>query len=366
MSIPGPILVEILGDAMKTKPVLEQVKQNWRRIAGWLFAILLIILVAYYGLQPIIAKNNKPVKLIVYAFSTQQEVFSQEIFPIFKEAWENETGQAVTIEAIFGPSGTLAGQINLGAPADIAVFSHVEHINWLKVSRMVKQDNQPLIIGYTPIVILVRPGNPAGITNFDDLTQPGLAIIHPDPRSSGGGEWGVLAAYGNTYLDSQDQAAAEKQVKDIWENVRILAPSARTALTLFELGAGDALITYEQDARLALERGVALEIVVPTSTILTQPAAVIVDENVKRSEQSAAQAFLDFLASDLAQTMFNRYQLRTKSSSDQYPPLINPFTIQDMGNWPQAYSDVIEALWQTEIEPRLSLDSETLLLETGD
>ena len=352
---------------MKKISLAELTHKNWRRIGGWLLVVLLLTVAAYYGIQAAMVDERTPRKLVVYAFSTQEEVFSQEVFSAFERAWKTETGQDLTIEGIFGPSATLAEQIILGAPADVAVFSNAQHVNWLKMSRMVGLNNQPLMIGCTPIVIVVRPGNPAGIVEFDDLMQPGLCLIHPDPRTSGAGEWGVLAVYGNVYLETQNETAAKDQLKEVWKNVRLLAPSARAALTLFELGACDALITYEQDARLALARGVSLEIVVPAQTILAQPVAVIVDKNVNRAEHTLAQAFIDFLASEDGQMIFTRYQLRTISiSSAQFPPLVHSFTVEDLGDWPHAYGDLIESLWKIEIEPRLSLDSEPTLLETGE
>jgi len=106
------------------------------------------------------------------------------------------------------------------------------------------------------------PGQPARHPRLRLLAQPGLRLVHADPRSSGGGDWALLAEYGSALLESGDEQAASQQLRDIWANVRQISPSARQALTLFELGDSDALVTYEQDALLALERGVALEVVV--------------------------------------------------------------------------------------------------------
>jgi sulfate transport system substrate-binding protein len=249
--------------------------------------------------------------LVVYAFSTQEEVLTQSILPAFEAAWEAETGRDLTIEAMFGPSGTLAGQINLGAPADVALFSNEQHVNWLKIGQQVRWETHPVVVSTTPLVIVTRPGNPAGIVEFRDLAQPGLRLLHADPHSSGAGDWAVLAEYGSALraepvpelvegrdealLESGDQAAAQTQLEAIWHNVRLLAPSARATLTLFELGAGDTLVTYEHDAYLALARGVPLEIVVPPRTTVAHHVAVIVDSNVTPAERPVAQAFVNFL-----------------------------------------------------------------------
>jgi len=330
--------------------------------------VVLLVGVTLYG-RIILANDPKPVRLVVYAFSTQEEVLTQRVFPAFEAAWEAETGRRLHIEGVFGPSGTLAGQINLGAPADVALFSNAQHVDWLKFGKRVRWDADAVSIGYTPMVIVTRPGNPAGIAGFGDLAQAGLRLLHADPRSSGAGEWAVLAEYGSVLQESAgaaagDMAAAEAQLQAIWRNVRLLGPSARATLTLFELGAGDALVTYEQDARLARDRGVPLEIVVPPRTIVAEHVAVIVDDNVTLAERPVAQAFVDYLSSDAGQRAMNRYHLRTGGIADPaFPTLVEPFTVEDLGGWSQAYVELVEALWQSEIEPQLELEPAPLLLD---
>lgn len=118
-------------------------------LLGWSLAVILLVLVIFYGGQTILADTRRPARLIVYAFSTQEEVLTQQIFPDFEQAWEAETGRELTIEGIFGPSGTLAGQINLGAPADVALLSNEQHVTWLKVGRRVVWETEPVIVSYT-------------------------------------------------------------------------------------------------------------------------------------------------------------------------------------------------------------------------
>jgi len=340
---------------------------GWRCLASWLLSAALLVLVAFYARRAVFNDRHAPVHLVVYAFSTQEEVFSQQIFPAFEQAWEAETGRDLIIEGVFGASGTLAGQINLGAPADVAIFSHARHADWLKLGRRVRHDSQPVVIGCTPLAIVVRAGNPAGIGDYADLTRPGLRLIHADPRTSGAGEWAVLAEYGSALRACGDPAAARAQLQAIWGNVRLLAPSARAALSLFELGAGDALMTYEQDARLASDRGLPLEIVLPPRTVVAQPVAVLVDDNVTAVERPAAQAFVEYLLSDAGQRLLSRYHLRPVScQGDPFPPLVQPLTVDDLGGWPQAYPDLVEKLWQAEIEPHLNLEPASTLLGIGE
>jgi ABC-type sulfate transport system substrate-binding protein len=338
---------------------------GWRRWTVWILGgVLLIAAVSYAWIS--LSAGRSPVRLVVYALSTQQEVLTQGIFPAFEQEWEEQTGRELVLEGVFGPSGTLAGQINLGAPADLTLFSNAQHVTWLQIGRRVQKGTEPVMVGCTPMVILTRPGNPAGVAEFADLAQPGLRVLHPDPRSSGAGEWAVLAEYGSSLLESGDRAAAEERLGAIWRNVRLLAPSARSTLSLFELGAGDAMVTYEQDARLALDRGVALEIVVPSRTIVAQHVAVIVDDNVTSAERPAARAFIDFLMGDTGQEILNRYHLRPVDLDDElFPELAHPFSVEDLGGWSQAYAGLVETLWQGEIEPYLELEPSSILLDGG-
>lgn len=327
---------------------------------------VLLVVAVWYGLVARRA-DESAVRLVVYGLSTQEEALTQGVFPAFEREWENQTGLDIVLEGVFGPSGTLAGQINLGAPADIALFSNAHHVTWLQIGRRVQKGAQPVIVGCTPIVIVTRPGNPQGITEFGDLAQPGLQVLHPDPRSSGAGEWAVLAEYGSALLKSGDMAAAQSQLRAIWGNVRLLAPSARSSLILFELGAGDAMATCEQDALLALDRGVALNVIVPTRTIVAQHVAIIVDDNVTSRERPAAEAFVEFLTSEDGQEILSRYHLRPADGVCALPPgLSHPFTVDDLGGWSDAYTRLVESLWQAEIEPGLELEPSSILLGPGE
>jgi ABC-type sulfate transport system substrate-binding protein len=214
------------------------------------------------------------------------------------------------------------------------------------------------------MVIVTRPGNPHDIYSYADLTQPNLRLLHADPRSSGAGEWSLLAEYGSALLESSDPDIAEAQLQAIWDNVRLLGPSARSTLTLFELGAGDAVITYEQDARLAQERGIPLEIIVPPYTIIAQHVAVVVDENITRCEQPVVQALMDYLLSNAGQQILGRYYMRPATDVyEEVPSMIQPFMVEDLGGWFHAYTRLVGPKWQTEFEPRLDLDLNPTLLD---
>jgi len=323
-----------------------------------------VIFTLYYGVQGFFLRDHIPIRLVVYASSIQEEALSQGIFPAFKDSWKAETGRNLIIEGIFGPSEVLARQINTGAPADIAVFSHAYPVTSLKFGKLVDRDTQPTIIGCTPIVIITRPGNPKNISSFSDLSNLGLDIIHANPNDSGVGQWALLAEYGSILREQQDRQLAKQQTLDIWQNVRVLAPSARAAMTLFELGAADVLVTYEQDARLAKNRGIPLEIVFPEVTVLAQPVAVIVDENVSRTERDAAEAFLEFLESSSGRQILTSYFLyESEPACQSLSGSSDIFTVEDMGGWQQVHLELVRNLWLPEIEPSLNLEIAPTLLE---
>lgn len=337
------------------------------RLFVYLIVALLMGLVLYHGGSVMIAGLRPPVKLVVYGFSTQEDVFNQRIFPAFETIWEAKTGRDLIIEGVFGPSGTLANQINLGAPADVAILSNAQHVTWLQVGRQVEQSNQAEIIGCTPMVIVTRPGNPASIKDFADLAQPGLQLLHAEPGRSGAGDWAILAEYGSAYLVNGDRDAAETQVKAIWNNVKVLGSSARATLTLFELGAGDALVTYEQDALFAIDRGVPLEVILPPNTIIAQHLAVIVDANITLSERAAAEDFVRYLLSEAGQKMLGQYHLRPPEvEAGEFVSTFQPFTVEDLGGWSQAYHDLIEGLWKSDMAPQLETEPLPTLLNGQD
>ena len=351
---------------MKTLVVQCIRDRDWRCRAGTVLALAMLIAVVIYGR---IVRSGVPTQnpMRVYALSTLEEALTESIFPAFEEAWEAETGRDLAIEGVFGPSGTLAGQINLGAPADVAILSNARHVTELKFGREVRRKTQPEVLGSTPMVIVTRPGNPAGISEFADLAQPGLHLLHADPRSSSAGQWVVLAEYGSAFLESNDREAAVNQLEAIWRNLRLLGPSAEATMTLFELGAGDAFVTYEHDARLAQERGTPLEVVVPSRTILASHVAVIVDNNVTPAERPVVQAFIDYLLSDAGQQVLRRYHVRpAEADNDLWPKLDQAFTVEDLGGWTQAYTRLVEGLWQKEVESRLDPEPAPRLLGTGE
>jgi len=296
--------------------------------------------------------------IVVYGFSIAEEVITEDIFTAFQTHWKEQTGQEVTFQSIFTGSEELAETIINGAKADVAILSNEQHAVWLQINDMVETDWHTFpsqgVVSRSPLVIVVRSGNPLSVRDWADLAHPGVKLVHPDPRSSGGAQWALLAEYGSALLSPNGggEQAAREQLEGIWTNVAAAPASSREALKQFLFGTGDALVTYEQDALLAQSRGATLEIVIPHSTVMSEHVAVIVDENVKPWERKAVEAFVAFLWTDKAQQAFTKYYFRavTDEALNQAVPefhsIERPFTVQDLGGWGKVYPEIIHGVWK--------------------
>jgi sulfate/thiosulfate-binding protein len=299
--------------------------------------------------------------IVVYGFSIAEEVITEDIFAAFQTHWKEQTGQEVTFRSVFTSSEELAETIINGAKADVAILSNEQHAVWLQINDMMETDWHTFpsqgVVSRSPLVIVVRSGNPLGIKDWSGLAHPDVKLVHPDPRSSGGAQWALLAEYGSALLSPNGggEQAAREQLEGIWTNVVATPASSREALKQFLFGTGDALVTYEQDALLAQSRGATLEIVIPHSTVMSEHVAVIVDENVKPWERKAVEAFVAFLWSDKAQQAFTKYYFRavTNEALNQAVPefhsIERPFTVQDLGGWGKVYPEIIHGVWEEQV-----------------
>ena len=254
--------------------------------------------------------------------------------------------------------------------AQIAILSIDRDAQRLKQGGFVTSDWHALpqkgIVNKTPFVILVRKGNPKGIHDFGDLAKPGLKLIHPDPISSGGAQWSILAIYGSELVKTEkqsgeaDRARALQLLQAVWRNVISTPGSAREARTQFESGYGDALITYELDALLMKEGSTKAdaEIVIPEATIFSEHPAVIIDRNVTATDRPVIEAFIQYLFTEEAQRAFVKFNFRSSTSEtldkeNQELATINyPFTVDYFGGWDKAYPEVIEKIFRDEVQRR--------------
>lgn len=330
-------------------------------------AALVLSLVAASCLpQPI--SESGDVTITLYAFSIMKESLEKAVFPGFSAKWKQQHGQVVLFQSSFAGSETITNQILRGAPADVAILSIERDAQRLKKDGFVTSDWHALpgrgIVNKTPFIIIVRRGNPKGIHDFSDLAKPGVRLIHPDPVSSGGAQWSILAIYGSELKKTQkeseeaDPGRALKTLRAIWANVISTPGSAREARTTFELGNGDALITYELEGLLMKEANAPIEIVVPQATIFSEHPAVVIDKNLSAGKRQVVEAFMQYLWSDEAQQAFVKFHFYS-STNDAFNKanagfghIEMPFTIEYFGGWDRAYPEVIEGIFRDRVQRR--------------
>jgi sulfate transport system substrate-binding protein len=305
--------------------------------------------------QPQQVTSAQPTRHVItlYGFSVEQEVMEEEILPAFSSYWELETGDKVSFRTVFTSSEVIADEIINGALADVALFSNDHHATWLQINDFTQTNWRDYpnkgVFSNSPIVIIVRSGNPLGITGWTDLMDQNIDIVQPDPETSGGAQWAMLAEYGSEFRQSNDQSAAKQQLLDIQSNIISSPSSSRSALREFLFGQGDVLITYEQDALLAQSRGAEIEIIMPQSTIMSEHVAIVVDRNVKSSERKIVEAFISFLWSNTAQRALTRFYFRSVTDDElnqavpEFQNIENPFTVNDLGGWDFAYPEIINS-----------------------
>lgn len=310
--------------------------------------------------------GNGGLTITLYGFSIMKEALEKDIYPGFAAKWKREHGVDVNFVSSFAGSEAVTNQILQGAPADIALLSIERDAERLAEGRATTTDWRTLphkgVVNKTPFIILVRAGNPKGIRDFADLGKPGVKVIHPDPVSSGGAQWSILAIYGSELKKSEaetgtaDTTRALHTLQAIWKNVISSPGSAREARTQFELGQGDALITYELEGLLMNQAKAPIEAVVPKSTIFSEHPAVIIDRNVTDVERPVVTAFLNYLWTDEAQKAFVKYHFRsvTKESFNdehkEFAKIEQPFTIEMFGGWGRAYPEVIEGVFLGQVQ----------------
>ena len=313
------------------------------------------------------ADQGGGVNITVYGFSILKESLEKSVYPGFAAKWKSEHGVDVKFTSSFAGSETITNQILQGVAADIAILSIERDATRLKEKGFVTSDWRTLpnkgILNKTPFVILVRQGNPKGILDFPDLAKPGVRLIHPDPVSSGGAQWSVLAMYGSELVKSEkesgepDKARALQTLRGIWRNVISTPGSAREARTQFETGFGDALVTYELEGLLMKETGkTPLEVVIPKATIFSEHPAVVVDRNVTAAKRPVVDAFMQYLWSEEAQRAFVKYYYRSgidpklNEDNKQLAKIEMEFTIDYFGGWDRAYPEIIEAIFRDQVQ----------------
>jgi sulfate/thiosulfate-binding protein len=276
--------------------------------------------------------------------------FYADVNKAFAESWKAKTGEAITLSASHGGSGAQARAVIDGLEADVVTLALASDIDVIaERAHLLPTDWQSRLpdnsTPYTStIVFLVRKGNPKEVKDWDDLVKPGIKVITPNPKTSGGARWNYLAAWGYALKhNGGDDAKARDFVTKLYANVPVLDTGARGATMSFaQRRQGDVLIAWENEAFLALKEfgKDKVEIVVPSVSILAEPPVALVDTVVDRhGTRAAAEAYLAFLYTPQGQEIAARnfYRPRLKEVAARYAeqfPQIPLFTIDDtFGGW---------------------------------
>ena len=293
------------------------------------------------------------IELLNVSYDPTRELY-KDLNAAFAAQWKANTGGTVEIKQSHGGSGKQARSVIDGLEADVVTLALAGDIDAIaEKARFLPADWQKRLphnsSPYTStIVFLVRKGNPKGIKDWGDLVKPGVAVITPNPKTSGGARWNYLAGYAWALKKyGNDHAKAREYIGALYRNAPVLDTGARGSTTTFvQRGIGDVLLAWENEAFLALDEfgQDKFEIVAPSLSILAEPPVAIVDRNVDRKgTRKAAEAYLQFLYSDEGQDLAGKHHYRPigEKAAAKYAgkfPKLERVTIADFGGWAKAQS----------------------------
>jgi sulfate/thiosulfate transport system substrate-binding protein len=289
--------------------------------------------------------------LLNVSYDPTRELYEQ-YNQLFAKHWKEKTGQGVTIKQSHGGSGKQARTVIDGLPADVVTLALAGDIDAIATNAKSVPVNWQSRLPHnsspytSTIVFLVRKGNPKGIKDWGDLAKPGVSVITPNPKTSGGARWNYLAAWAWALKQpGGNEATAKEYVRKLFKNVPVLDTGARGSTTTFvQRGIGDVLLAWENEAFLSIkELGPdKVEIVVPSLSILAEPPVTVVDKVVlRRDTREVATEYLKYLYAPESQDLIARNYYRPVDQkvaakyANQFPKL-NLVTIQDFGGWATA------------------------------
>jgi len=324
----------------------ETMSYSVKLFGPWVSVALIVVIGGMAGLA---AAAN--LEMLNVSYDPTRELY-KEFNTIFGDHWKTKTGQDVTIRQSHGGAGKQARAVIDGLEADVITLALAYDIDAIaeraKLMPATWQSRLPHnSCPYTStIVFLVRKGNPKEIRDWDDLAKPGVAVITPNPKTSGGARWNFLAAWGYALKRwDNDEAKARDLVTRLYKNVPVLDTGARGSTTTFLRGIGDVFISWENEALLATKKlgKDEFEIVVPSISILAEPPVTMMDKNVdKHGTRDLAQAYLEFLYTEQGQDICGKHFYRPTDPevaakyAGQFPK-VETFKIDDVfGGWQQA------------------------------
>ena len=335
--------------------------RNREGIWLWIAAAMLVPAVPGCGK----ARDPNADVLKIGAYSVVREVVGQGLLPAFKAEWKKRTGRDLTFDESYNGSGAQARAIAGGLDADVAILSHEGDMELLvrsgRIKSTWKDGPNKGIVTHSLVVIGHRPGNPKGIKDWGDLAQPGVGVLYPDPKSSGGARWNINAIYGSAYLASAaandgkaDLTAVRDLMRRVQGNVVNMDQSGRQSMANFaERGTGDAVVTYENELLLRNRESQPISYVVPPATLLIESPAAIVETAVElHKSRAVAEAFLEFVHSDHGQRIVAEYGFRPVKPDAPAPQGAQAlpaklFTMADLGGWAKLEQELYgpKGLW---------------------
>jgi len=281
--------------------------------------------------------------LTLAAYTVPKDVYQEVLIPGFKTFWYKQTGEKIAVAASFVGSGAQSRAICNGFAADVAALSLAVDITRLQEHHLITHDWTRIHQGFVTnslVVICHRPGNPKHITGWQDLADKALEIVYANPRTSGGAMWNICAIYGaGLQQHSGDTLSAYSLLKAIQRKVKVMDKSARAALTTYDHGIGDVLLTYEHEAILRA-KAKPFPYVIADATILIQNPLAVVDVYAdQHGNRDLAEAFVQYLFSQEAQQAFAEFGFRPvhpevkQAFAAKFPTPAGQFTIADLGGW---------------------------------
>ena len=301
----------------------------------------------------VLSAHAANVELLNVSYDPTRELY-KDVNEHFIAQWEKSSGDKLTIKQSHGGSGKQARSVIDGLPADVVTLALASDIDAIvKNGKLIPADWQKRLPNnsspYTStIVLLVRKGNPKGIKDWGDLVKPGISVITPNPKTSGGARWNYLAAYAWAKKNLGGDDKAKEYLGKLFKNVPVLDSGARGSTTTFvQRGIGDVLLAWENEAFLSLEEFGTdkFEIVVPSLSILAEPPVTVVDKVVdKRGTRKVAEAYLQFLYTKEGQDIAGKHHYRPSDPevAAEYAskfPKVELVTIADFGGWAKAQPD---------------------------
>ena len=289
------------------------------------------------------ASGSGSTKLSLAAYSTPREAYA-ELIPAFSNTPD---GEGVSVAQSYGASGEQSRAVESGLPADVVAFSLAPDVTRLVEAGIVAEDwasgDHDGMVTDSVVVFAVREGNPKGIKDWDDLVTGDVEVLEPNPFTSGGAKWNIMAAYGAQLEKGKTPQEAEQYLAELFKNVPVLDKSARESLQTFSSGKGDVLLGYENEAILAQQKGEDIDYIVPDQTILIEnPVAATSDAK----DPKLAQSFVDFLYTPTAQKIFvdkgYRPVVKGTPGADKFPTPSQLFEITKFGGWDKVNTEFFD------------------------